>query len=55
MTRETRHVHQRPVNMFGDRVIDMLHKTMEEESVNDKLQIEIEQKSLHEIQPLSYL
>lgn len=42
MTRETRHVQQRPVNMFGNKVVDMLCQTAEEESVNDKLQIEIE-------------
>lgn len=42
MTRETRHVHQRPVNMLSNKVVDMLYETTEEESVNDKLQIEIE-------------
>lgn len=42
MTRETRCVHQRPVNMTGYSVIDMLCETMEEERVSDTVQTEVE-------------
>lgn len=42
MTKEIRHIHQRPMSMFGNHVIDMLCEIMEEESINDMVQIETE-------------
>lgn len=45
MMRETRHIHQRPMSMFGmfgNRVIDMLSEIMEEESISDMVQTETE-------------